>query len=556
MAEPFESRLPAFDPRRTNGVLSGAVRAVYRNPATAAFADTLDHRRLPAGWEDDPHIQRLAADAWQAPDKYNSPFFRAWLGKSRLVDYDGNPLMFYHGSDAWGIRDFRPGQWEYSDGVYRPTGTWTSIDPKTSLSYLLRPAHPLYFDEMNNRIKRATAMGLMYGDDVWVPGLGQQDPVSLMEHYEVPFSSRDRYGETANRIWQDMAATDWEMQQNYLDKYYNSWDAIHKPVPHTALEHVVKMHPSFDMFYNNNREMLNTRDMDYDALASGRKIIGPFTTPDMGEIYPLYIKSERPLVVSPYESDPMFWYETGDMAIDQRSLSPSDRMNAWRLNLHNLNNEKTQFSGTPGMVSLIDDEISSLKRQNPSTYIPDASNPLLVSELYGKELFSPEYGKPTDNLVGLANASGQYDGVLTHNVYDGGGGIAPATDTFAFFDTSQAKSDRNLGTFSPNIRDILRTAGPAMLGGGALAAAMGRPTGASAAALPSGWVPPSAKAELEGMEPSGWMDPVNAIVDAATAGGGLAARALQAGAGMAQDWLGEQVPKIPEVPEEYYEAAQ
>lgn len=108
MAESFESRLPAFDPRRTRGVLSGAMQAVYRDPATAAFADTLDHRRLSVGWEDDPHIQQLAADAWQAPDRYNSPFFRAWLGNSRLVDYAGNPIPFYHGSRFWGQRAFRP----------------------------------------------------------------------------------------------------------------------------------------------------------------------------------------------------------------------------------------------------------------------------------------------------------------------------------------------------------------------------------------------------------------------------------------------------------------
>ena len=209
------------------------------------------------------------------------------------------------------------------------------------------------------------------------------------------------------------------------------------------------------------------------------------------------------------------------------------------------------------MVSLIDDEISSLKKQNPSAYIPDASNPLLVSELYGKELFSPEYGKPTDNLVGLVNAGGQYDGVLTRNVYDGGGGLAPSTDTFAFFDTSQAKSDRNLGTFSPNVRDILRTAGPAMLGGGVLAAAMGRPTGASASALPSvPNLPPSATDDLKGMEPSGWMDPVNWLVDVATAGGGLAFRTGQAALGAAQDWIGEHIPSVPEIPEEYREAAQ
>ena len=169
MAEPFESRLPAFDPRRTRGVLSGAVRAVYRDPATAAFADTLDHRRLPAGWEDDPHIQRLAADAWQAPDKYNSPFFRAWLGRSRLIGPNGLPLPLYHGSTYWGQREFTPGVW-FIDGRPGTTGTWSAADPKTALSYLLRPSHPNFFDEMNNRIRAATALGLTNGDSIRIPG--------------------------------------------------------------------------------------------------------------------------------------------------------------------------------------------------------------------------------------------------------------------------------------------------------------------------------------------------------------------------------------------------
>ncbi len=35
-----------------------------------------------------------------------------------------------------------------------------------------------------------------------------------------------------------------------------------------------------------------------------------------------------------------------------------------------------------------------------------------------------------------------------------------------------------------------------------------------------------------------------------------AMRAGQAALGAAQDWLGERVPQIPEIPEEYYEAAQ
>lgn len=184
--------------------------------------------------------------------------------------------------------------------------------------------------------------------------------------------------------------------------------------------------------------------------------------------------------------------------------------------------------------------------------MPDSD--ILVSDIYRDNfLYS---NKPTDNLVARVRNNGDYDGVLTLNVHDGGAGQLPATDTFAFLDGEQAKSKRNLGTFSPNLRDIYRTLGPAMLGGGALAAAMGRPTGASAAPLPDGWVPPSAKAELQGMEPSGWMDPVNWVVDAATAGGGAAVRAGQAALGAAQDWLGEQVPQIPEIPEEYREAAQ
>ena len=58
------------------------------------------------------------------------------------------------------------------------------------------------------------------------------------------------------------------------------------------------------------------------------------------------------------------------------------------------------------------------------------------------------------------------------------------------------------------------------------------------------------------MEPSGWVDPVNRVVDVATAGGGAAARALAAAGGLAQDWAMEHIPPVPEIPEEYYEAAQ
>lgn len=562
MAEPFESRLPAFDPRRTRGVLSGAMQAVYRDPATTAFADTLDYRALPDNWEDDPHIQRLAMDAWQAPDRYNSPFFRAWLGRSRLIGPDGLPMPFYHGSTYWGQRAFQPSK--MSDGSL--SGVWTALDPKTSLSYLLRPSHPAYADEMNGRIKSAVAMGMLYGDDVDVPGLGPKSVYDLAEHYGVPSYTRDLYGDTANAIWHDLSERDWKAQADYLDGYYREGMSTH--VPSDALSRVVKMHPAFDQFYNLNREMLRTRDMDYDALASGRQIIGPFTTPDLGEIYPLFIKSERPLVIRPFGDEPLQWYNTPEMNIYENSLSPRDIKTAniprlayrertlreledpeRRAGAIALGGDAKEFDELNSF--LIDDVRNDIERMKNGTYIPDDVS---VNELFGNAF--RDDGPETDNLMRRIRMDGAYDGVLTQNVHDGGGGRLPATDTFAFLDTSQTKSRNNLGTFSPNLRDILRTAGPAMLGGGVLAAAMGRPTGASATTLPSGWVPPSAKAELEGMEPSGWMDPVNWVVDAATAGGGAAMRAGQAALGAAQDWLGEQVPQVPEVPEEYYEAAQ
>lgn len=552
----FESRLPAFDPRKTNGVLSDAVRAVYRDPATAAFADTLDHRRLSAGWEDDPHIQRLAADAWQAPDRYNSPFFRAWIGRSRLVGPDGLPLPLYHGSTYWGQREFTPGAWTFGNVVY-PTGTWTAEDPRTPLSYLLRPSNPNYFDEMNNRIKSSTALGLTHGASVRVPGLDKLDAISLAEHYGVNPNSKSLYTDVTDKIWLDLSLRDWLEQRDYLDKYYTPNMGTH--VPATALEHVVRMHPNFENFYDANRSLLHRYDMDYDARGSNRELIGPFTTPDVGEIYPLFVKSERPFAIGSYDLSPSNWFDTPEMYVDAKSLSPN---NLDKLRSLERNSILDSIQGIKDDVTFPDDLrkklLTSADEHLAAIQGPDY-NPthFSVRKLLGDtsaDVFTDN--PPTDGLVGFTRLNGVYDGVLTRNVRDGGGLYVPPTNTFAFFDTSQAKSRNNLGTFSPNLRDILRTAGPAMLGGGVLAAAMGRPTGAAAATLPSGWVPPSAKAELEGMEPSGWMDPVNWLVDAATAGGGAAVRAGQAALGAAQDWLGEQVPQIPEVPEEYYEAAQ
>ena len=405
-------------------------------------------------------------------------------------------------------------------------------------------------------------MGLVYGDELNVPGLGKQDIFNLAEHYGVSPNAKNFYDTVIDKVWDAMSEKDWKAQRDYLDKYYEPGMTSH--VSPTVLERVVRMHPTFNDFFEANRELLTTRDMDYDALASGRKLIGPFTTPDMGEIYPLFVKSKRPFVISSaHGSDPMYWNDTENMLVNTKSLSPIDLDQARFVEKNKVRELIAGLSDFDTVSDTIsDDERRKLLSEAYKDYDAMSKRTHYPDNVSVRDFFDGEAGdifdegKPTDNLVGATRLNGMYDGVLTKNVYDGGGGNLPPTDTFAFFDNSQVKSERNLGTFSPKLNDIYRTLGPALLGGGVLAAAMGRPTGASAAALPSGWVPPSAKAELEGMEPSGWMDPVNWVVDAATAGGGAAMRAGQAALGAAQDWLGEQVPQIPEVPEEYYEAAQ
>lgn len=166
------------------------------------------------------------------------------------------------------------------------------------------------------------------------------------------------------------------------------------------------------------------------------------------------------------------------------------------------------------------------------------------------EAFSGK-GPVTDQLANYLAERGTYDALRTNNVFDGGGGEIPATTTVAVFDPDAIKSDENAGTFSPRIRNIYRAIGPAMLGGSVLAAAMGRPSGASASTLPSGWVPPSAKSDLSGMDP-GWLDPVGMATDAVTGGvGGTLS-------GLLQSYALDQIPRMAEidVPEEYYEAAQ
>ena len=82
-----------------------AILDLLDNAKTAAFARSLQHSDLPANWADDPEIVDLAAKAWQEAGT-DSPFFKAWFGKSKMLDENGNPQIVYHGTGANNVDDF------------------------------------------------------------------------------------------------------------------------------------------------------------------------------------------------------------------------------------------------------------------------------------------------------------------------------------------------------------------------------------------------------------------------------------------------------------------
>lgn len=64
------------------------------------FVDSLDYNDLPKGWADNPEIVQAAGELYRDMGT-ESPFFKAWFGKSKVVDDAGNPLTTYHGSGNW-----------------------------------------------------------------------------------------------------------------------------------------------------------------------------------------------------------------------------------------------------------------------------------------------------------------------------------------------------------------------------------------------------------------------------------------------------------------------
>lgn len=470
-----------------------AMLRLMEHPKTRDFARSLDYADLPRGWANDREIIELANNAYRQVG-IDSPFFRAWYRGSRLVDENGWPVPFYHGSYAKGLRRINPdASHAMAPGL---NSAFAITHPGVSLAYTARPDAALQ-DVGYQGLRDDISAVLFAGDPIVTP---------KKEYRLPPGGSLEKRFETARSMMSDalddIREIDWKLNLGRLSKSYKS-SVPGYAVPKGALESAVSQHLAHDLFLDANKDVLQKYKMEPT----------PFTEPALGEIYPLYLNIKNPLVVEgvPYSRD---WTKLGRMRIDETSLMPNER-----------------------------EKLSSIAL-GPKGYHT-------VSQLYpiGDRL-------PTDELSAILRYEGDHDGLLMRGIYDGGGERVPPADEAAFHSSLQAKHQRNIGTFAPDIDDMFRGILPYAVGGGALAAAMGAPSSASAAVMPSGWVPPSAKADLGGLEPEGWMDPVDRIVDVATAGGGLAARALQAGAGVAQDWLASNVPSLPSVPEEYYEAAQ
>lgn len=96
-----------------------AVLDLFMNPKTAKFAETLRHSKLPEGWANDPEIVGLAERAWQEAGT-ESPFFKAWFGKSKILKGD-DPRVMHHMTYADDLHVFdkaRQNPGKYGRGFY------------------------------------------------------------------------------------------------------------------------------------------------------------------------------------------------------------------------------------------------------------------------------------------------------------------------------------------------------------------------------------------------------------------------------------------------------
>lgn len=464
--------------------LGGAMRALYRSPKTAKFVDTLNHADLPRGWSDDPEIMRMAGDAW-AEMGTDSPFFRSFYKNSKLVDPEGYPLVFYHGSKAEGLDFLNP---DASRLVPEGGAAYGVTHPGMALSYLDRPGTRFLdpkFQDLRPRIDSA----LLAGDSLVV-----QNPSGGLDTVRLSARDLQKWPEsaasvTSGNILRDLANADWKRNLRDLSDVYSVMPPG-VPVPDDVLREAASGHHAYARFLEDNSEKLGVSDL--------RDI---FTKQEMGQIYPVYVNAERPLVVAgrPGVED---WTQTGKMAIDPSSLSPDEleRMSVY---------PRTFFDLRRGY-------------DTPEMLYPNVDYSRL----------------PTDNLAAHLRLRTDHDALLSKGVYDGGGMDVPKADVVAFQRPGQAKAASGpvVGTFDPNQRSMFRGVLPYVMAGGALAA------------------PSAAEARLRERDlpvEEAW-NPLEAL---ALAPVGAASLAGAAGSFLADAAMG-LAPDIPEIPEEYYEAAQ
>lgn len=488
-----------------------AMLRLAEHPKTRDFARSLDYADLPENWASDREIIRLANDAYMQVG-IDSPFFQAWNRGSKLVDENGIPIVFYHGSQTKGLRTIDP---DATTAVPEGMGSAFIVrHPGTALAYAGRPG-PHLQDAGYQNLRNAVAGAISDGGSIAVPDIRPGVPQGSQRFYHLTRAEYEnpKLREQLSRslmsdALDDVREIDWRLNLGRLSKSYKDALAGY-PVPKGALESAVSGHLAHQLFLHQNADELAGKGVWPKSI---------FSEPALGEIYPVYANVRKPFVV---ESVPgaRDWTQTADMRIDPAFLTPEEKARLASLKL-------------------------SVAEAGRDYYTPGQLFPSLRDS-----------SLPTDDLSGILRFEGDHDGLLSRNVRDGGGALVPLTDVAAVHRANQLKSTRNIGTFFPGTDDMFRGILPYAMGGGALAAAMGAPSSASAA-VPAGWVPPSAKAELEGMEPPVWLDPVELISSFASAGGNTAYRTGQAALDAAQGWLADKIPAVPAVPEEYYEAAQ
>ena len=464
--------------------LGGAMRALSRSSKTTKFVDTLNHADLPRGWSSDPEIVRMASDAWEDMG-IKSPFFRAYYKNSKLVGPDGLPLPMYHGSPVEGLDYLGP---DASRLTPKAGGgvAYSVSHPGTTLAYLAKPYKGLD-DARLNAFRENLKDALVRGESLRLlnPETGRTEFVHMSRKagdFIRPDEAAEGY---AQRVLRSLDTQDYHRNLRDLSLTH---DAMQKDkelmayhVPQDVLKDATSSHHAYRRFIEDNDDVLP----DVDA----------FSNPSMGQIYPVYVNAERPLVVHgdgrPGMRD---WFRVGDMTLDRNYLFPDEieRLDSLPVNV------KDMLLGT----------------DTPRRLYPSVD-------------FS---GNATDNLGAYLRLHTDHDALVSKGVYDGGGHDAPPAAVAAVVSPNQMKDAyRNVGTFDPSQRSMLR-AGVPIASGGALAAAMGARDAESRLRerdLPveEAWNP----VESLALAPMGgfWLD----------AAMGLA-------------------PDLPEVPDEYYEAAQ